>query len=224
MTAADAVLAASGTACLEAALLKRPMVICYRMGKWQFRLVKRMAYLPWVGLPNILLNELVVPELLQDEATPDALADALEHWLGNADACEALAERFAALHMELRRGTAERAAGVILSYLQGAAADAPETQAISSDAQEISSDTQEISSDTQEISSDTQAISSDTQVIFSDAQAVSPEAQEASPEVREWVPETQDWVPETLGWVPETREAVPEPPKTAPEPGANKDG
>lgn len=118
MTAADAVLVASGTACLEAALLKRPMVICYRMGKWQFRLVKRMAYLPWVGLPNILLNELVVPELLQDDATPEALADALDRWLGDADACATLAERFTALHMELRRGTAERAANVILPYLR----------------------------------------------------------------------------------------------------------
>jgi len=52
MTAADVVLVASGTASLEAALLKRPMVISYRMGKWQFRLMQRMAYLPWVGLPS----------------------------------------------------------------------------------------------------------------------------------------------------------------------------
>jgi len=117
MTAADVVLAASGTACLEAALLKRPMVICYRMGKWQFRLIKRMAYLPWVGLPNILLNELVVPELLQDDANPEPLADAVEKWLNDADGCAALAERFAALHHELRQGTAERAAKVILPYL-----------------------------------------------------------------------------------------------------------
>ncbi|MDR1462788.1 MAG: lipid-A-disaccharide synthase [Azoarcus sp.] len=134
MTAADAVLVASGTACLEAALLKRPMVICYRMGKWQFRLVKRMAYLPWVGLPNILLNELVVPELLQDDATPDALADALERWLGDADACAALAERFTALHMELRRGTAERAAGVILSYMQDTAREPQDAAAEPQDA------------------------------------------------------------------------------------------
>ncbi|MDR1854869.1 MAG: lipid-A-disaccharide synthase [Azoarcus sp.] len=122
MTAADAVLVASGTACLEAALLKRPMVICYRMGKWQFRLVKRMAYLPWVGLPNILLNELVVPELLQDDATPEALADALDRWLKDGDACAALADRFTALHQELRRGTAEKAASVILPYLADAIA------------------------------------------------------------------------------------------------------
>jgi len=128
MTAADAVLAASGTACLEAALLKRPMVICYRMGKWQFRLAKRMAYLPWVGLPNILLNELVVPELLQDDATPEALADALERWLKDGDACAALADRFTALHHELRRGTAERAAKVILPYLHY---NSPESEAAS---------------------------------------------------------------------------------------------
>ena len=62
MTAADVVLVASGTASLEAALLKRPMVISYRIGKWQHRLMKRLAYLPWVGLPNILCNESVVPD------------------------------------------------------------------------------------------------------------------------------------------------------------------
>jgi len=121
MTAADAVLVASGTACLEAALLKRPMVISYRMGRWQYRLIKRMAYLPWVGLPNILLNELVVPELLQDDATPDIMAGAIEKWLGDADGCAALADRFTALHYELRQGTAERAAKVILPYLHDSA-------------------------------------------------------------------------------------------------------
>lgn len=121
MIAADVVLVASGTACLEAALLKRPMVICYRMGKWQFRLVRRMAYLPWVGLPNILLNELVVPELLQDAATPVAMADAVEKWLRDPESREKLAERFTSLHQELRRGTAERASKVILPYLNDVA-------------------------------------------------------------------------------------------------------
>jgi len=122
MTASDVVLVASGTASLEAALLKRPMVISYRMGKWQYRLMKRMAYLPWVGLPNILCNETVVPELLQDAATPLALADALERWLGDAEACAALAQRFTDLHMQLRQNTAERAAAAILPYLTGAPA------------------------------------------------------------------------------------------------------
>lgn len=118
MTAADAVLVASGTASLEAALLKRPMVISYRIGKWQYRLMKRMAYLPWVGLPNILCHETLVPELLQDEATPDGLAAALEKWLVDPAACRALEERFMALHLSLRQNTAEKAAAAILPHLQ----------------------------------------------------------------------------------------------------------
>lgn len=119
MTAANVVLVASGTASLEAALLKRPMVISYRMGKWQYRLMKRMAYLPWVGLPNILCNESLVAELLQDEATPVKLADALDRWLLDPDGCEALTERFTTLHLSLRQNTADKAAAAILPYLQG---------------------------------------------------------------------------------------------------------
>jgi lipid-A-disaccharide synthase len=119
MTAADVVLVASGTASLEAALLKRPMVITYRIGSWQYKLMKRLAYLPWIGLPNILCNETVVPELLQDEATPDRLAAALERWLDDAPARAALQERFTALHLSLRQDTAAKAAAAILPYLQG---------------------------------------------------------------------------------------------------------
>ncbi|MCV2216200.1 lipid-A-disaccharide synthase [Thauera sp. Sel9] len=119
MTAADAVLVASGTASLEAALLKRPMVITYRIGDWQYRLMKRMAYLPWVGLPNILCNEGLVPELLQDDATPENLAAALEAWLGDADRCAALELRFTELHLTLRQDTAQKAAEAILPYLNG---------------------------------------------------------------------------------------------------------
>lgn len=119
MTASDVVLVASGTASLEAALLKRPMVISYRMGKWQYRLMKRMAYLPWVGLPNILCRETLVPELLQDAATPEALADAIDRWLGDDEARQALEQRFRDLHLELRQNTAERAAGAIVPYLKG---------------------------------------------------------------------------------------------------------
>ena len=115
-------LVASGTASLEAALLKRPMVITYRIGPWQYKLMKRLAYLPWIGLPNILCNETVVPELLQDEATPDRLAAALERWLDDAPARAALHERFVALHLSLRQDTAAKAAAAILPYLQGRAA------------------------------------------------------------------------------------------------------
>ncbi|TAH47001.1 MAG: lipid-A-disaccharide synthase [Betaproteobacteria bacterium] len=121
MTAADAVLVASGTASLEAALLKRPMVITYRIGKWQYRLMKRLAYLPWVGLPNILCNETIVPELLQNDASPDKLADALEGWLSDAAAVGRLVERFTELHLTLRQDTAEKAAAAILPYLTGSA-------------------------------------------------------------------------------------------------------
>lgn len=119
MTAADVVLVASGTASLEAALLKRPMVITYRIGAWQYRLMKHMAYLPWVGLPNILCQESLVPELLQDEATPDKLAAALEAWLDDEARCAALERRFMDLHLTLRQDTAHKAAEAILPYLSG---------------------------------------------------------------------------------------------------------
>jgi lipid-A-disaccharide synthase len=118
MTAADVVLVASGTASLEAALLKRPMVISYRTSGWQHWLMKRMAYLPWVGLPNILCEETVVPELLQDEATQQALAEALGRWLDDPAGCAALAKRFTALHLSLRQGAAARAANAVLPYLE----------------------------------------------------------------------------------------------------------
>jgi lipid-A-disaccharide synthase len=118
MTASDVVLVASGTASLEAALVKRPMVITYRIGKWQYRLMKWMAYLPWVGLPNILCNEGLVPELLQDEATPENLAAALDAWLNDPDRRAALEARFTELHLILRQNTAEKAAEAILPYLR----------------------------------------------------------------------------------------------------------
>ena len=120
MTASDVVLVASGTASLEAALLKRPMVITYRIGKWQYRLMKRMAYLPWVGLPNILCGETVVPELLQDEADPEHLAAAIDDWFADDARRAAVEARFTALHHTLRQDTARRAAEAILPYLDKA--------------------------------------------------------------------------------------------------------
>jgi lipid-A-disaccharide synthase len=117
MTAADIVLVASGTATLEAALLKRPMVIAYRLANLSYRIMKRLAYLPYVGLPNILAGEFLVPEFIQDAVTPEALATALEKWLLDHHACEQVAERFNALHLELRQNHAERAARAILPML-----------------------------------------------------------------------------------------------------------
>ena len=117
MVAADVVLVASGTASLEAALLKRPMVLTYKVGALSYHLYKRMAYLPWIGLPNILCGETVVPELLQNAATPTALADALAHWLEDVPARHALEAKFLKLHETLRQNTAHKAAQAILPYL-----------------------------------------------------------------------------------------------------------
>ncbi|GAA5158989.1 lipid-A-disaccharide synthase [Viridibacterium curvum] len=118
MTAADAVLVASGTATLEAALLKRPMVIAYRLASLSYHIIKRLAYLPYVGLPNILGREFLVPEFIQDAVNPAAMADAIEKWLNDRTACEALAERFDAIHHELRQDNAARAAEALLPLLR----------------------------------------------------------------------------------------------------------
>jgi lipid-A-disaccharide synthase len=115
--AADAGLVASGTATLEAALARCPMVITYRMPRLTYWLMKRKALLPYVGLPNILAGEFVVPELLQDDATPENLAQALGNWLDHKEARDALRERFAAMHQELARGHDERIVQALQPYL-----------------------------------------------------------------------------------------------------------
>lgn len=122
MGAADGVLVASGTATLEAALLNKPMVIAYRMSSWSWRLMRRMKYQPWVGLPNILSGRFVVPEFLQDEATPDNLAQALGNLVEDTETCRRIAATFAGLHVQLRQNSAERAAEAILPYLTDKAA------------------------------------------------------------------------------------------------------
>ena len=117
MTASDAVLVASGTATLEAALLKRPMVIAYRLANLSYRIMKRLAYLPYVGLPNILAGEFLVQEFIQDAVTPEALAAGLEKCLLDRDNTDRLVERFTSMHLSLRQNHAERAAEAILPLL-----------------------------------------------------------------------------------------------------------
>ncbi len=117
MIAADGVLVASGTATLECALLKRPMVITYRLTPLSWRLMKRKSYLPYAGLPNILCGRFVVPELLQDDATPENLAQALLNLVNDKDAVAQLEQTFTALHQTLRQNTAQKAAAAILQYL-----------------------------------------------------------------------------------------------------------
>lgn len=113
--ACDCTLIASGTATLEAALFKRPMVIGYHMHPISWRLMRRKQLQPWVGLPNILCQDFVVPELLQDRATPAALADAVQQWLTPEAAPQvaAVQQRFAALHQSLLRDTSTLAAQAI---------------------------------------------------------------------------------------------------------------
>jgi lipid-A-disaccharide synthase len=117
MIAADGVLVASGTATLEAALLKRPMVITYKMSPFSYWLAKRKQYLPYVGLPNILSKKFVVPELLQEDATAENLAQALINLVANKQAVTELEERFGAMHHMLKQEAAQKAAQAIMPFL-----------------------------------------------------------------------------------------------------------
>ena len=117
MEAADVVLVASGTATLEAALLKRPMVITYRMPALSWWILKRMNYLPYVGLPNILAGKFVVPELLQNDATPQKLADAVSLLLVDKARIKEIEQEFTSIHKSLKQDSAKKAAAVVLSYL-----------------------------------------------------------------------------------------------------------
>ena len=116
MGASDAVLVASGTATLEAALIKRPMVIAYKLAPLTYRLMKLRALLPYVGLPNILAGRFIVPEFLQDEAAPEKLADALLKEATPERARE-LDVEFTRIHNALCQNTAEKAAAAVLELL-----------------------------------------------------------------------------------------------------------
>lgn len=105
LAACDVTLIASGTATLEAALFKRPMVIAYNMNWLSWQIMRRQKLQPWVGLPNILCQDFVVPELLQDEATAPAMAQAVLDWLSSPDRVRMVQQRFMALHHELIQDT-----------------------------------------------------------------------------------------------------------------------
>ncbi len=117
LAACDVTLIASGTATLEAALFKRPMVIAYKMNAISYQLMKRMALQPWVGLPNILARELLVPERVQQAATPQQLAADVLAWLDDAARSQRVRQRFTAMHLELRRDTARTATDAIQAIL-----------------------------------------------------------------------------------------------------------
>ena len=117
LAACDLTLVASGTATLEAALFKRPMVITYRLAWLNWQRMKRMSYQPWFGLPNILAREFIVPELIQDAATPEALAREGLAWLADASRVDALVRRFTDMHHSLRQHTAQKATDAIAQVL-----------------------------------------------------------------------------------------------------------
>jgi len=117
MAAADAVLVASGTASLEVALHKKPMVIAYKMMAASWHIMRHMGYQPWIGLSNILAREFLVPELLQGAATPQALADAIWQQLQDDNLKQRLRQRFIDMHHSLRRDTARESAQAVLKLI-----------------------------------------------------------------------------------------------------------
>jgi lipid-A-disaccharide synthase len=124
IAAADSVLVASGTATLEVALFKKPMVIAYRMMRASWEILRHMGYQPWVGLPNILAREFVVPEFLQNAATPAALAEAIWVQLSNPAHQAQLHQRFTDMHHSLLRDTAKESAQAVLRLIGHPAATA----------------------------------------------------------------------------------------------------
>lgn len=118
MAAADVVLVKSGTATLECALLQRPMVITYRASWLTAWLMRRKALVPYVGLPNILAGEFVVPEFIQEAATPEALSGAVIELLNDAPRRASISQRFANMQNELKQNTAQKAADAVMPYIE----------------------------------------------------------------------------------------------------------
>ena len=116
--AADVVLTVSGTASLESLLLKRPMVVVYRMGWLSYAIARLMVRLPYFSLPNLLAGRRIIPELLQSEVQPEKLGQAILHWLAHPEAVIALQREFTELHRSLRRKASSRAAEAVLELLE----------------------------------------------------------------------------------------------------------
>lgn len=117
MTASDAVLLTSGTSALEAMLCHRPMVVAYRMAPMTWQIARRLVKTHWISLPNLIAQETLVPELIQDDATGEAIASALAPMLENELESRALSARFVDMHRTLQRGASARAAQAILDLM-----------------------------------------------------------------------------------------------------------
>ncbi|HLR17621.1 MAG TPA: lipid-A-disaccharide synthase [Alcanivoracaceae bacterium] len=118
MAAADVLLMASGTATLEGALFKKPMVVGYRLGPITYFIMSLLLNIKYVALPNLLCNEELVPELIQHKMTPEALAEAVTNWFEQPQRVEALADRLQSLHVQLRRGASARAAEAVRQLIE----------------------------------------------------------------------------------------------------------
>lgn len=118
MAAADVVVLASGTVTLEALLLKKPMVVAYKMAPLTFMILSWLVKTPWVSLPNLLAQKMLVPELLQDKATPEALSAAVINYFENPAEAQALSQTFFQMHVELKRDASARAADAVARLIQ----------------------------------------------------------------------------------------------------------
>jgi lipid-A-disaccharide synthase len=118
LQAADAALIASGTATLEALLLECPHVITYKVPWLTWQIMRRQALQPWIGLPNILAGAAIVPEIIQNQATPEALAQALEHLLSDHDARDSQIESFRQQRARLKRNTPALIAQALQPFLK----------------------------------------------------------------------------------------------------------
>lgn len=118
MAAADVVLLASGTVTLEALLLKKPMVVAYKMAPLTFKILSWLVKTPWVSLPNLLAQKMLVPELLQTDATPQKLSAAIMNYFENPEEALALSQTFAQMHIELKRDASARAAEAVARLIK----------------------------------------------------------------------------------------------------------
>jgi lipid-A-disaccharide synthase len=118
INAADLVIVASGTATLETALYKKPMIVIYKMSSISWQILKRMRYLPYISLPNILLNKFLVPELLQDDATPENITDKTIEILKDVAYKKNLLIQFTKIHHQLKQNTSDRLNRVILKFIK----------------------------------------------------------------------------------------------------------
>jgi len=119
MAAADVLLVASGTVTLEAALLKRPMVVAYKVSNMTYRIAKKMIKVDHIALANLLSKKPMVPEFIQDDATPEKLSAALLNYLRNDEAVKQQTDTFMDIHLQLRQNASVKAAEAVLTEISG---------------------------------------------------------------------------------------------------------